>query len=288
MLETYAAFGHQELPIAADLKFVIILRDPIQRLISWYNMSRNAGWLIPYSHCTQYHMTLYKRGDGKGSKKNANGESDLNCKGTFANMVEQMIRMYSHCLHVVAQASQGDQGAVFSLLLAYDWQFIYDTCILGEDGKINIVLEALLNGFYSHQIKHWLQYYSSGQFFLTSLDTFSEDNNSVMKNLFRFILDNDDDVEASREHWNFMENSRQDSHKDDSQLGQEIDVLHVSPELSSMLCTFYKPYMDDLTKLILNFQNSTHEMYGMNVNINLGFQNDIFNYYHRCNITNYE
>ena len=84
----------------------------------------------------------------------------------------------------------------------------------------------------------------------------------------------------------FKENtkSKLDSEGRDSSDISRHNVFHVTTELAEMLCAFYQPSMEDLTRLIQTFRKS--EEYGINLKLKDGFENDVFNYGHHCQHNN--
>ena len=251
--ETYRAHGLD----TAELRFIVILRDPLERLLSWYNMSRNAGWLMRHGHCTEYHLSVF----GNDSK-NAPGES-LVCDGTFESAVNEMMRALDDCVTKLSSAPGDDasggklelrESMYAHVLLHRDWETIFTTCVIkthegmrAPDGRgtgrveRDVMLEALLNGLYAHQLRHWLTYFNAEQMFVTTLDSYSKNATALMENVLDFIGVDED--AAAQDASSFRMNAAgRDRSSASSTAG---DPLFLTEQTRARLCALYHPFIRD-------------------------------------------
>ena len=241
ILETYRAWGLD----ASALRFIAVLRDPLRRLQSWYNMSRNAGWLVRRGHCTDLHVAAFAR--------DPESAGALACGGTFESAVADMVRALDACVARLSSdgpdraVARGARGAA-AALLGHEWDTIFGTCVApgAGDGRgraeRDVMLEALLNGLYSHQLRHWLRYFGGEQLFVTTLDAYAANASALMEEVFGFIgvSPTRGDPDRPRGGPLRMNSAAPGGH------GEPGDPLLLSAPTRAWLCDFYSPFVLDL------------------------------------------
>lgn len=247
----------------ADLKFIVIVRDPVQRLLSWYNMGRNAGWLYKTNHCTDRFLRSHN-------------DAIVDCSGTFEEAVVQMMRLYDKCKYRLTLNITSDTID----MLDYDWETIYNTCLGSiSDGSGWPLLRALLNGFYQSQLNHFFKHFSRSQFFITSLYRYTNNPRSVMNELYDFIgveetQRNLEDTAEGVNRKNDVHNSRNVTYRDDDT--NSNSPLYISPQTRDMLCHFYSASSALLKQELLQENDVSEKTRSMTVSIDLSAERSPF------------
>ena len=285
-------------------------------------MSRNAGWLLRYGHCTDFHVAQY------ASTANTTTMHDIDtprCDGNFETAVHAMMEALHDCLERLKVSDRGPEA-----LLDFNWTHIYAVCIVGEGGFAgrgdesssnthtrgllhgtrhdftnemaafedrNVLLEALFTGLYSHQIAHWLTYFEPRQLLVTNLDAYNRDTQTVMNRVFQFIgVDSfsasstlSSSSSANESTPTFRMNSKRVSHdaRDDSDRNHHDnrDPLSLSLQTEAKLCAFYTPFskhLEDMLRHHLDGEKDDHGDPATRMQIEMDLRFGIFGHSDSC------